>query len=163
MKRYFSVNTAKTTGTSTNPPVWKSSASGQFPQILRRLTRKSVETVHRRKTSTPKNQKIFRHFTRWKLRLLLFVCDFYSAQVSYVSYDCLRLLELQKTTWFWNFHHCMSLHDPCHLFAVNREVEYVVCRYLNIFFSIIFFALYIFACSYCKLWPRLNSHSTLKP
>ena len=39
MKRRFSVNTAK------NPLVWKSSANGQFLQILEQLTRKFVQIV----------------------------------------------------------------------------------------------------------------------
>ena len=33
LKRCYSMNTAKNTGTLCSPPVWKSSANGQFPQI----------------------------------------------------------------------------------------------------------------------------------
>ena len=77
LKRYYSMNTAKNTGTSCSPLVWKSSANGQFPQIPGWFTRKSVETV----ISTSGNQKKFHHFAQWQRRLLLYNCVFYSEQV----------------------------------------------------------------------------------
>ena len=77
LKRYYSMNTAKNTGTLCSPLVWKSSANGQFPQIPGWFTRKSVETV----ISTSGNQKKFHHFAQWQRRLLLYDCVFYSEQV----------------------------------------------------------------------------------
>ena len=118
-------------------PVRKSSANGQFPQILEWFAQKSAETLRRRKISTLGNQKKFQHFKQWKLRLLLFTYVFYSAQVWLFQWNmsdmillrfCL-LPELQRTVQFWNFHHHMSFYDSWHLFAVIRVVEYAVCRY----------------------------------
>ena len=53
MEIFFFMNTAKNNGTLPNPLVRKSSANGQLPQILEQFARKSAETIHRRKISTP--------------------------------------------------------------------------------------------------------------
>ena len=73
----FFCNDSKNIGNLPNFLCTKSSANGQFLQILGWFVRQSMETVCWWKISTPGNQRKFRHFTQWKLIFLLFTFVFY--------------------------------------------------------------------------------------